>query len=150
MSTSRTPAVIDALVTLCAAAPTLVGVTVVDGPFTTNLADPDVLFVGDTARGDPAANAQQTWAGLGAQRRDQIVEVVLTAVSRAGETVMKPRRDRAYEIVAAVEDAMRADPTLGGVVIAAGAGTAESLDQAQTPQGAYAAVTFRVQAKARI
>lgn len=62
-------------------------------------------------------NATQQWGMLGNRRRDE--EYTITGgigVRRAGknEAVIRAVRERAFELLAEVEDFLRVDPTIGG------------------------------------
>lgn len=153
MATSRAPAVIDALLALCRAAPGLDGVTVMDGPKVTGDPLKAVVCIGWDADedGDGAAvESSQEWAGLGAKARDETLQVTCAALAWHGETTVKPVRDRAYALVAAVEQALRADPSLGfppPTVVALATGNAY---QQQTSSGAQCRVVFVVAVQTRI
>lgn len=152
MTTSRAPAVIDALVALCGAAPGLSGVKVHDGPQPTSDPLKAVVCIGwDGDEGnDEAVQSTQEWAGLGARSKDEALQVTCAAIAWHGSTTNKPVRDRAYELVAAVEDALRANPSLGfppPTVVALATGNAF---QQQTGSGAQCRVVFTVAIKTRI
>lgn len=150
--TSRAPAVIDALVALCRTAPALAGVTVQDGPQVTSKHLKAVVCIGwdGDEDNDQAVEAQQEWAGLGAKAKDETLQVTCAALAWHGSTTTKPVRDRAYALVAAVEDALRADPSLGfqpPTVVALATGNAF---QRQTADGAQCRVVFTIAIKTRI
>jgi hypothetical protein len=150
MATSRVPAVLDALLAACRAASDLTGVAIVDGPPLTDLTNPDQVFIGwQPSADDVAAADAQDFAQLGAQRRDEQIDIRCYAESRSGDTVIKTVRDRAYALVGAVENLLRADATLAGTVLWTHL-VAGDLRQPQTDAGALAGVEFAVHARARI
>lgn len=113
MSTSRWPAVVDALVT----AATATTVETWDGPKTTGVDPLEVIIVGGTE--DPAddgGDVDQEWAGLGAKAKDEHGTVTVAVIVQTGDDSVKVNRDRAFVILGLLETAVRADPTLGGVV----------------------------------
>lgn len=152
MSTSVVGAVIDALVT----ALTTAGINVVDGP-AVNAADTgtDTLYIGwdGTEEGSDAASTDQEWAGLGNRARDENLTITCYAEATRGDTTLKPTRDAALAVVAAVETALRSDPQLGGALTGpshAQFGAIDRLAQPQTPAGSRCGVVFTVTAFARL
>ncbi|MYR84085.1 hypothetical protein GTY41_03780 [Streptomyces sp. SID685] len=109
------PALIDALVAALQASDGLSGVNVVDGPLVSNSAASEWVFVGYD--GDPGGEFQATstlqeWAGIGAKAKNEEITLTCCALVRSGSTSVKPVRDRAYQIFAAVEAAVRSNPAL--------------------------------------
>lgn len=158
--TSRIPALIDYLTGLFDASP-LLGqavppVTVFDGPQVTELDPPLALYVGlsdpDNAGAEPAADSQQSWAGLGRLARDEIVTVHCCAEAWAGTDDIRSVRVSATGIVAAVEQVMQADTTqFGGNALFPDPGiNALALSQNSTQTGAVARVSFDLVFKSRI
>ena len=76
--------------------------------------------------------------------RAERVTLRCVAESSIGQTDMKARRDDAFAIVAAVEGAIKGDPTLGGAVNYSNFGQHIEVRQPQTPQGAVCTVFFGV------
>ncbi len=156
-STSKVPAVIDYLVTTFQAANTLgtatPAVAVYDGPPVTQEPAELLLFVGiddpDTDEAPTSASSEQSWAALGAQAKTEQISIFCTAESWGGDTDVKAIRTAAYGIVAAVENLLRGDVMLGGLMQFAGV-TGLTLRQNQTTQGAVARVTFQIEGQARI
>lgn len=148
MSTSRVPAVIDALVSTLDAALTA---DVFDGPYIT-APDADFVCVGWSPGSEDSANATQEWAGLGNKARDETIDVVCYADSYSGDLTTKTRRDAAYTLLTAVENALRTDPTLGGAIPQPGwAQMGEHvLTQQQTANGLEVGITFHVLVRTRI
>lgn len=113
MATTRVPEVVDALLALVAAA--LPDVQVTDGhPGPVDL-NPDVVSI--------AAGGDQGWSVEVTQTHDDALcdptetgAITCGVSSWRGDIGMKPVRDRAAELLAAFEDVIRDDRTLGAVV----------------------------------
>lgn len=119
MST-KTDAVCLALTALWQADADLDGVEVVDGPQANSEAANEWLFVafdGDAPdEGNEAASAEQSWMAF-AKTKQESAEVTCAVVARRGDTDIVSARARAYDILSDAEDSLRADLTLGGVVM---------------------------------
>ncbi|MET9506919.1 hypothetical protein ABZX62_00275 [Streptomyces flavidovirens] len=154
-TTSRVPAAVDALLTIIRAAPALSAIHITDGPSAVNLTDRHRLYIGWSPSGDQAVELQQRFASAGARTRDESFTIACYAESRAGDKDMALRRTKVFEIVAAVEDALRATvttpkaPTLLGTVLWSEL-TTGSLTQEQGSDGSLAGLTFSVSCRARI
>lgn len=151
-TTSRVPDVIDALVALLAAAPALAGVKVVDGPIVTNDSK-DAVFVGYD--GDPEGEGQaveftQEWAAIGQRAKGETFTVTCAVVVWRGGTKVRPIRVRAFELLAAVEDALRDDPSLGLPPPSVVAFASGSMAQLQGAPGLGVRVMFQIAVKTRI
>ncbi|MFD3532040.1 hypothetical protein [Streptomyces sp. NPDC058664] len=155
MATSAVPAAIDALLEILRAAPALSGVQIVDGPPVDDQSDADQLCIGYQPGEGESASMLQDFAYIGARRRDENGVIPCWIDCWSGDSDIRPRRQRAFELLAVVEDALRASdafpeaPTLNGVVQwsqVAGA----SLRQNNTDQGTRAGVGFTVTYFARI
>lgn len=155
MVTSRVPAAVAALLDILRAAPSLAEVHIEDGPTAVNYTDLDRIYVGWQPNADSAVAAQQDFANAGARTRDESFTIACYAESRSGDTDMASRRERVYEIVAVVEQALRATnaeptaPTLNGTVMWAHV-TSGDLYQQQSANGAIAGVDFQVSCFARL
>lgn len=155
MVTSRVPAAVAALLDILRAAPSLAEVHIEDGPTAVNYTDLDRIYVGWQPNADAAVALQQDFNAAGARTRDESFTIACYAESRSGDTDMAARRERAFEIVAVVEDALRATnaaptaPTLNGTVLWAHL-TAGDLYQQQSANGAIAGVDFQVSCFARL
>lgn len=149
---SKVPAAIDGLLALVTAlqATTLAGVDIFDGPKLTDSQTGKRLFVGYDIEGI-AAHGAQDWASIPAasKSRGENMTIRCVAESMSGQTDMKGRRDEAFAIVAAVEGAIKGDPTLGGAVTYANCLAEVEVRQPQTPQGAVCTVFFGVAYYAR-
>ncbi|MDJ0461556.1 hypothetical protein [Streptomyces sp. H27-C3] len=154
-TTSRVPAALNALLTILRAAPALAATHIEDGPPGVNLTDRHRLYIGWSPSGDQAVDLQQSFASAGARTRDESFTITCYAESRAGDKDMALRRTQVFEIVAAVEAALRATdafpeaPTLLGAVLWSEL-TTGSLTQEQGSDGALAGLVFSVSCRARI
>ncbi len=97
-----------------------------------------------------AAVASQSWAQLGGRVRDETFSVHCAAVAWNGAGDIYRAMDDAYGLMAAVEAALVADPSLGSVLLFAPGITAHSLRLVQDEHGAGAQVPFDVTCRARI
>lgn len=152
--TSRVPAAVDALLAILKAAPALEGVRIVDGPPTVNLTERQRIYVGWQPSEEPAVTLQQDFAYAGARARNEDFVIACYAESRSGDKAMEPQRTRVFELVAAVESALRATdaapeaPTLIGNVLWA---HLTAGDLTYTPvEGALAGLAFTISCRARI
>ncbi|MBP2583396.1 hypothetical protein J3A78_003874 [Streptomyces sp. PvR006] len=155
MATSAVPAAIDALLEILRAAPALAEVQIVDGPPVDDQAVPDQLCIGWQPGDSESATMLQEFAYAGARSRNEEGVITCWIDCWSGDIDIRPRRLRAFEVLAVVEDALRASdtareaPTLNGTVqwsqLAAG-----SLRQVSSDQGARAALGFTVTYLARL
>ncbi len=159
MATSRIPAAIDWLVTTFRDAPTLgqatPAVDVYDGPEARYGESNLILWVGlddpDADDAPIAATSDQTWASLGAQRKDEQFSVYCVALAWSGDTDVRAARIGAYGIVSAVEDIVRANANLGGTILVTLHGvTGMTARQINGERGAGCQIQFRIDCKARI
>lgn len=137
------PVVLDALVHILTAAPS-VPVKVFDGPETQWPERVDLIAVGlspenlaNPARRDPA----------GFSATAESADITCLARSWAAGSTVKPRRDRAYQLLSAVIDVIAADRTLGGACSHAEV-TGSIYLPFQTPKGLLVDVVFTVRATA--
>lgn len=142
---SAIPTVLDAFVAALRTSTDLVGVQVIDGEPFTDL-EGDVVIVGFSP--DRLA-VTQTETGADLAGGDlETFDVVNVASSWSGDPELKPRRDRAFTLLAAVRAVLRHDQTLAGTCMWAGL-TVSALAQGQTRKdgawtGAQATVEFVV------
>lgn len=157
MTGSRVHDAITALVAALEAEPSVTALaTVIDGPVLSGDAPETAVFVGYS--GDPGdgmaatANWTQTWAGLGAGRRDEQFDVLCAVVSWSGETDVAARRQTALAAFDAVATTLRAtlniglglpQPTIAEMAVA-------DLLQEQTAAGLQARIPFVVRVKTRV
>lgn len=152
-TTSRVPAVIDALVALFRAAPALAGVKVVDGPSVTGSPLPEAVYVGYD--GDPDNDGQavdfaQEWASIGQRAKNETFTVTCAVGVWRGSTGVRPARTRAFEVLAAVEGALRADPSLGLPPPSTVAFASGSMAQVQGTSGMGVRIAFQIAVQTRI
>lgn len=154
VTTSRVPAAVDALLEILRAAPALANIRIVDGPESVNATERHRIHIGWQPGGESAVSLEQSFNAAGARTRDEAFAISCYAESRSGDKDMAIRRAKVFEIVAAVETALRATneapmaPTLNGTVLWAHLTTGD-LTQAQT-DGALAGLAFTVTCQARI
>jgi hypothetical protein len=154
MLTSRVPAAVAALLDILRAAPALAGVRIVDGPEPTNATERDMILVGWQPDAEAAVSLQQDFNSAGGRTRDEEFVISCYAESRRGDKDMALSRARVFELVGAVEAALRATdetpeaPTLNGTVLWAHL-TTGNLRQAAT-EGTLAGLAFTVSCRARI
>jgi hypothetical protein len=164
MTTSRIPAVIDYLVNLFTAASTLGAATppvsVIDGPQVNADPGPLALWVGvqNVDAGETVADTAssvQTWAGLGRMARNEELTVYCVAQAWSGSDDVRPLRLQAAAMVAACEDLVRNDASLGGIVSTPGNAAVTNQQWQQGPglsgdRGMAVRITFEITAQARI
>lgn len=157
MAASRVHAAITAIVAALNAASAVAALaTVYDGPYLTGDVPPVAVHVGYD--GDPAgdmaatSNWQQTWAGLGALRKDEAFDVLCCLIASGGDTDVSTRRAAAVAALNAVEDALRTAVNIGlglpqptQAAFAAG-----ELFQEQGPNGLQARIPFAISVRTRI
>lgn len=129
---------------------------VVDGPVLAGDDPETAVFVGYD--GDPEGdmhateNWSQSWAGLGAQRKDEAFDVVCSVVSWSGDDAVSTRRAVALAALAAVEDDLRGvlniglglpQPTTAALVTG-------QLIQEPTSRGMQVRIPFAVSVQTRI
>lgn len=154
MQTSRVPAAVDALLAILRAAPALAEVRIVDGPEAVNGTERHRVHVGWQPGADAAVTLTQDFNSAGARTRDEAFEIACYAETWAGDTDMSVRRTKVFDLVGAVEAALRATdaaptaPTLNGTVLWAHL-TTGNLTQVQS-EGALAGLAFTVTCRARI
>ena len=145
MATSSIPAAIDGLLGLLRASADLRGVEIIDGEPTTNTPK-EFIAVAFAEDGGEVVSGMQVVATIGNLRRSETFDISCFVSAWTGSTATKVVRDRAFDLYAAVENAVRAGGTLGGSVIFADI-SQESFAQYQTDQGAVADIAFTVAVK---
>lgn len=155
MVASRVPEVIDALVAVLTPA---LSVPVWDGPIVTGDYG-DAVYIGYDA--DPeggeeqAADAQQAWAGIGAQARDEDSQITCAIVVLTGNAITswKGPRDTAYGLLNDVNDAIRSTPAKASLGLSPPS-TAElwpgAYYQEDGPGGYQARLLFQINHKTRV
>lgn len=115
MAHSRAPAAIDALRVALEDRPGLAETPVYDGPFVTD--DPsDAIYLGydgDPEGGFEAVIGDQEWAGIGARARRETFRITCAVVVVDGDGDVAQAREAVYRLFGEIEDALRAEPSLG-------------------------------------
>ena len=109
---SRAPLVVDAIITAVTAAAG--AVKVYDGPYVTGDTT-EAIHIGYDADPDGSGEAvasDQAWAGLGARARDETLLVTNGIHVYQGDANVKAARDRAYQLLAIVENAIHTSPAM--------------------------------------
>jgi hypothetical protein len=154
--TSRIPAATDALVVALTAS---IGAAtnVVDGPPLSwdniqlpmgAVSEDRFLFVGARPGEDAGADSDQDFNAAGAVSMDEKFTIWCTAFVWGGDLVMKTRRDDAFGIVAAADQAIRADPSLAGAVLYSRMAGVSSVAPRQSEDGSDCTVVFAVTCRA--
>lgn len=140
-----------ALVALWSALPALAGVPVYDGPPVSQAADLDQVLVGNDGDvdSDTMSDFSQEWVDLAQTRRVESGEIICAVVAQSGSTDLGVQRDRAFVLLAACEDSLRADQTLGGTVFSALL-TSGSAHPLQNSAGSAMIAPFTVQYRVHI
>jgi hypothetical protein len=144
-TTTRVPALVDALNARLVAAFNGSGVQLDDGPplDMDNLA-PDVLSVGFPGpEGTAVDNDMERQQGLG-NRYKETFEVHCVFSTTAGSGTMKARRDRCLWALGIINAALKQDTGLGGVVDRAGLGSTMRWGQDRHPDGVTCDVMFSI------
>lgn len=117
----------------------------------------DFLYIGwDDPTNDRAISGtvSQSWAGLGARARDEEGTVTCFACRSLGGNDLSKTRARVKAVLDQVEQTLRADPNLGGLVpglLWTGFGTRLELSQwLSKTDGSVVVATFDIAYKARI
>jgi hypothetical protein len=155
-TTSAVPGTITALLEILRASTSLDGVDVIDGPPVDDVATSDFLAVGWTGSDEQqAVESVQDFNAAGARTRNEDFTIASVIDVWSGDDGFAAVRDRAFGILAVVEQELRATntapdaPTLNGAVMWAHV-TRTQLRQYFTDQGARVALGFTVSCHARI
>lgn len=151
---SSVPRAITGLLAVLAAAPALEGVPVLDGPKVTESKAAEIIAVGFTGERmsrtgaypettGPAAEATSVLEGLAVSPERETAEIRCMIAVLDGSRDITAARGRAYDLLAACGQAIAANKTLGGAVMAAWV-SGHTLDQDQTQKGAVVTVLFSV------
>lgn len=137
---STIPAVLDALLESWAVA--LPGVQLVEGqPLAP---EPDIICVAFTGLpGEPSIEATEDRAQMATSPDRERYDIACVASAQRGETDARAVRIRAFELVEAIRDDLRRDPTLSGLVLSARLAVM-SLAASQTSAGAECTALVRV------
>ena len=156
MATSAVPDAIEQLLEILRARPELRDdVLIFDGPPTDDDSRDDLVCVGWAPEGGQAAELQQNFNAAGARTRDEDFAIHGWIESWIGDPLVSKVRARVFELLAVIENAIRASdasreaPTLNGAVLWAHL-TRGVLVQSYTDQGVRAGLAFTVTCRARI
>lgn len=156
MSTSRIPAAVVAFKTLAATALPSLDIRQGIPPVSDPVRGLYVLagFEGDTVDTAPV-DASQAWAGNGARARNEDFSIPCVLFRRTGnsdQATAVAEMNAVFTDFAALETALRGDPTLGGIAqINGGAEIADSFSFWQHNQGGLVTlIAFTVSVQARI
>lgn len=154
MATSVIPALIDALVASAKNALPSQGIVVLDGYGVTEFVG-NYLMIGvdDPYKPDASisASSAQDWAHANYTTRDEEGDITCAALSYSGDANQKTARDSAFATTAAMENLLRANPTLGlANLLWTSYGTSTQLEQSQDADGSWALIVFSVHFRARI
>lgn len=131
--------------------PVLTGVEVKDGPQVDSQSANEWLWVGYDGgapdEGNAMAEAEEDWMTFGTKQETNRVKNAILVHS--GDTTIPTVRARAFAILATAETALRADRTLGGIVMHALL-TGHQYYPAITTAGAKVRVVFTVTYQAQI
>lgn len=154
-TTSSIPAAIDYLVSTVRALPECAPPVSVHDGFPAGTGNPAVA-IGVVPNEDGVTARESVHAQLGAQAEYETfsIPVAIESWIGGGEEAMKPARDAAFTIFNAINTAVRADRTLGGVLHGGAAIlTSTRVDQTVTAdaagEGRSCSVMFLVQCKNR-
>lgn len=144
MGTSTIPAFTAALISTLAARPNLTNTVISDGPPDPGAVDREFIAVGDI-RGNQRA------AAIGAQSREEEYFVAMTIWVKQGND-QTTADSRAFAIMAEIENALRADASVGHVVRWAQVEGGISLHKSDVNSGSerVATLTFEIWVRARI
>jgi len=152
MATSAIPEILDTLVQL--AKDTLDDVIITDGIGPSDEVGKYLMIGVDDVDGDsyfPSADSRQSWANIGHVARDEVGDVTCAAMAWNGQNDPKQARADVFGLIGDLEDAIRADPTLGiRPQVRAEFGTSVQLRQLQDEYGASATVVFQIHFEVRI
>lgn len=148
MATSRVPATIDALVAMLTAA----DLNVHDGPLVTGDFSPAVWVGYDGAGSDSelrSASSTQSWAELGAKRRNEVFDIICAVNALVG-TTNSDARNAVYALYSTVETVLRSNPSMGQTPPFVAEIAAGDLYTEPTENGVQCRLVFTVHVTTRI
>jgi len=117
MAVSRFPAVVDAVVTALKAAPGLASAVVSDGLPITEDRLTDLVIIGNGGQPEDtrAGTISQEYHDLAGvdSTRDETVQVFCCVISQTGDVDVAATRTRAFDLLGAISDTLRANYKLG-------------------------------------
>lgn len=122
----------------------LAGVTVSYGaPSSSDEIDPEMIFLGDV-------RFSQAWAALGARRRDEDYTIDLTVHVYQDGDEEQVVEERLWALFGEIEQALRDDPTLGGLLaMDAEIDGGEQTTRPSDPGGWVSRLSLRVRCRSR-
>lgn len=148
-TTSKIAAVEDALVAALKLRPGLAGVQVDIGPLGDENAREHIqIGVGVGA----SVSVQQEWGALGNRQRDEsgvIHGEIYVKKPGAGASAIRAARDRAWELLAEVEEQLRDDYRIGGLVYLSGMQASEET-RGMDPGNRISILHFSIEYRARL
>lgn len=151
MATAAFPAIVVNLINALRSSQALAGVRVFDGPEIDQSFPGDAVIVGDDGgEGDDmvAGSVRNTYATVGAMRMYEEGTINCVLFSWTGGTDIAARRVRAYELLSAVDTAIRTDTALSQSCLFAGLDSSTPTYR-QTDAGAVVVIPFTVTYRAR-
>lgn len=147
MSSSRIPAVCDALVSLFDGA---LAIEVRDGAVLQNV-ERAGLTVGANLD-DSQFTWEQDWAGLGHSQRDETFDVPCVLWARCGDDTVATVRNEVFGYFATIESTLRANESLGfaGLYNVRADVRPTAYSQQQTPDGVVCRIDFSIRVQTRI
>lgn len=155
MATSALPGALTQILTILRADAGLTGVEVIDGPPVSDQSGTEYVSIGWQPDSEESAQFAQDFNAAGARTRDEDLLILGYLYTWSGDTDIAAVRTRLFELLAVIEDALRATnaaptkPTLNGSVLWAHIIRGQ-LQQANTSQGARTGLAFTIAAHARI
>jgi len=146
MATSTVPALKAALLARLTARAGLAGVQITYGKPHSSLED-EWIMLGDTSAGDPTGEerAGQSSKVIGRRSREEryLLDVWVSVIG-SGLEEQQVVTERAYELVAEIEDELGDDPTVNGIVRTAQVADASELTEAIAKNGQHREAQVRV------
>jgi hypothetical protein len=150
-ATSSIPAFFDALKALLDARPGIIGppaVTVATGDLAADTPKEAIVLAGTTAA-DREAVGLRGPQGISHDHNVTVAGAIWIVKPGQGETVIKQARDRAYALLAELENQLKATPTVSDTCKFA-AVTADPLEQGTNDEGRWCQVSFQITYRARL
>ena len=142
---------IEATITALQATLTDAGITVLEAPTADNPQQYALVGWDNPDNADQmAVTGDFTWAYIGHTTYDGMFTISVTTVGWNGDSLLPQARTDALACMSAVETAVKADPTLGGVILFASTFTGVQLRQVNDSQGSRAYCHFGLECRIRV
>lgn len=146
-ATSAVPALLDALQSALSERDGLTGVTILSGPGSADDLELEYIMLGLS---NPQLNSTQRYKGMGNAYKEESIR--FTNELRAnypgkGETAIRAVRDRAYAMLAEVEDCLRVTYTLGLAKVDVAELTDHDTQQGADDKGRVCLISFAITAR---